>query len=118
MGRTRTRGAAVLKEGRGGGRLAAYKCVRMCVCQVTRCGGAPCVYPVWRARQRGGEMQPKHFTGACPVLEFAAFRAVNFRANPRFPRFRGGKGCDEERIVSSNLFCCILELMVERDILF
>lgn len=71
MGRTRTRGAAVLKEGRGGGRLTAYKCVRMCVCQVARCGGGHPVCTLRRA-QHGGEMQPKHFTGACPVLEFCA----------------------------------------------
>lgn len=100
MGRTRTRGAAVLKEGRGGGRLAAYKCVRMCVCQVTRCGGAPCVYPV--------DAEGTAEVGRCnrSISRVHALCSSSLRSAPsifaptRFPRFRGGKGCDEERIVS------------------
>ncbi|KAK1120666.1 hypothetical protein K0M31_012272 [Melipona bicolor] len=43
-------------------------------------GGAPCVYPAEgtrnHRRQRRGEMQPMHFTGACPVLDFAATARV------------------------------------------
>lgn len=41
------------------------------------------MYPAEGTAGRGGEMQPKHFTGACPVLEFCA--AENFRANSLFP---------------------------------
>lgn len=82
MGRTRTRGAAVSKEGRGGGRLTAYKCVRMCVCQVARCGGAPCVYPAEGTAVVVGRCNRSisrvHALCSSSVLRF---RAENFRAN-------------------------------------